>query len=228
MKRTRQFAIGIALALGLTIHSATTLSAPRAPRIETGPDAELSFDGLHRVQRSVMDEAWADPDLDLTGYSKLMLGTAGISYREVDDPGSFDRTATEFPISEESRERIRETVREIWTEEFENLENWEIVSERGPDVLFLIGAMIDVVSAVPPEPIGRGRVYLTRVGEATLVLELRDSMSNAILARSADRRAADAAFPIEANTVTTWAEVRRLARTWGRMLVNRLDQLAEL
>ncbi len=87
MKTTRKCAIGIALALGLTIHSATTLSAPRAPRIETGPDAEVSFDGLHRVQRSIMDEAWAVPDLDLTGYSKLMLGTAGISYREVDDPG---------------------------------------------------------------------------------------------------------------------------------------------
>ena len=76
MKLNRQLAIGVALALGLTLHGATTLSAPRAPQIETGPDAQVSFDGLHRVQRSVMDEAWAKPTLDLTGYDKLMLDPA--------------------------------------------------------------------------------------------------------------------------------------------------------
>ena len=92
----------------------------------------------------------------------------------------------------------------------------------------LIGYMIDIVSAVPPETVGRNRIYLNRVGEATLVLELRDSMSNEILARSADRRGADPAWTIESSRVTNLAEVRRLARTWARILVNRLDQIAEL
>ncbi len=121
-------------------------------------------------------------------------------------------------------------MRETWTEEFEKLENWEIVTQPGRDVLILEGAIIDIVSAVPPEDrtIGRNNVYLTRVGEATLVLQLRDSMSNEILARSADRRAAESAFAIEAGPVTAWAEVRRLSRTWARILVNRLDQIAEL
>ena len=225
-----RYNIGIAVAVCLATFTAGSFAAPRAPRIQTGPDAEVSFDGLYRVERSVMDMAWAKPTLDLTGYSKLLLVGAGLAFREVEDPGRYDRTATEFPISEETRERLRETVREIFLEEFEELENWEIVSEPGRDVLILVGTIIDIVSAVPPQNrnIGRGGVYLTRVGEAKLVLELRDSMSGEILARSADARAADAAFPIEANTVTTWAEARRLARTWARILVNRLDQLAEL
>jgi len=60
-----------------------------------------------------------------------------------------------------------------------------------------------------------------------LVLELRDSTTGEILARSADRRAAASAYARESSPVTTWAEVRRLA-TWARILVNRLDQLAEL
>ena len=214
----------------LAAFAAASMAAPRAPRIQTGPDAEVSFDGLHRVDRTVMDMAWAKPTLDLTGYNKLMLVGAGLAFREVEDPGRYDRTATEFPISEENRERLRETVREIFLEEFERIDEWEIVTEPGRDVLILAGAIIDIVSAVPPENrcIGRCDIYLTRVGEATLVLELRDSMSGEILARSADRRAADPAFPIESSTVTTWAEVRRLARSWGRMLVNRLDQIANL
>ncbi len=222
--------IRIAAVACLAVFAAGSMAAPRAPRIQTGPDAEVSFDGLHRVDRSVMDMAWAKPTLDLTVYNKLMLISGGLAFRDVDEVSRYDRSATEFPVSDEARQRLQETVREIFTEEFEKIDNWEIVTEPGRDVLILGGAIIDIVSAVPPEDrfIGRNEVYLTRVGEATLVLELRDSMSGEILARSADRRAADSAFPIESNPVTTWAEVRRLARTWGRVLVNRLDQIAEL
>lgn len=220
--------IGIAAATCLAVFAAGSIAAPRAPRIQTGPDAEVSFDGLHRVDRTVMDVAWAMPTLDLTEYSKLMLVRGGFAYREVDDPGRYDRSATEFPIEPENRARFEEEVGEVFREELAKIENWEYVTEPGPDVLVLVGYIIDVVSAVPPEPIGRNRIYLTRVGEATLVLELRDSMSNEILARSADRRGADPAWPIESSRVTNLAEVRRLARTWARILVKRLDQLAEL
>jgi len=146
----------------------------------------------------------------------------------VDDPGRYNRSADEFPIEPENRARFEEEVGEVFRDELAKIENWEYVTEPGRDVLMLVGYIIDVVSAVPPDPIGRNRIYLTRVGEATLVLELRDSMSSEILARSADRRGADPAWPIESSRVTNLAEVRRLARTWARILVRRLDQIAEL
>ena len=220
--------VSMALALCLSTYALTADAAPRAPRIQTGPDAEISYDGLHRVDRSVMDRAWAKPTLDLTQYNKLMLVSAGFAFREVDDPGRYNRSASEFPISEENRVRFQETVREVWTEEFQDLENWELVNQPGRDVLILMGGMMDIVSAVPPPTIGRSEVFLSRVGQATLVLELRDSMSSEILVRTVDTRAAESAFATRSSTVTTWAEVRRLARTWGRMLVSRLDQVAEL
>ena len=125
---TTSLKISMALTLCFSTYAVTAEAAPRAPRIQTGPDAEISFDGLHRVDRSVMDMAWAKPTLDLTQYSKLLLVSGGFAYREVDEPSRYNRSATEFPISEENRSRFAETVREIWTEEFEDLENWEIVT----------------------------------------------------------------------------------------------------
>ncbi len=220
--------ISMAITLCLSAYALTADAAPKAPRIQTGPDAEVSFDGLHRVDDSVMDMAWAIPTLDLTGYNKLIVVRGGFAYREVDDPGRYDRSATEFPIEPESRARFEEEVGEVFRDELAKIENWEYVTEPGPDVLVLVGYMIDIVSAVPPDTIGRSRIYLSRVGEATLVLELRDSTSNQVLARSLDRRGADPAWPVEASRVTTLAEVRRLARTWARILVKRLDQIAEL
>jgi hypothetical protein len=176
-----------------------------------------------------MDAAWVRPDLDLTRYTKLMLVSVGISYKEDPDyRGAFDRSATEFPIAEENRERLQNTVREEFLEEFEMLERYEVVTEPGPDVLMLVGGVLDVVSRVPPERPGatsRGGVYLTSVGDATLVLELRDSMTDRVLARAADRRSAESAFAFEVNTVTAWSEVRRLAGAWARLLKKRLEEL---
>ena len=88
--------------------------------------------------------------------------------------------------------------------------------------------MFDVVSYVPPEPVGRTEIFLSRVGEATLVLEIRDSVSEAILVRAVDRRAAeDAARGFSrSNRVLNRAEVRRMANTWARLLRERLDNYA--
>jgi hypothetical protein len=220
---------GIALIM-LSI-SVDSVAQRRSPQIQTGPDAETTYDGLVRVNRSVMDVAWVKPDFDLTGYSKIMLVSGGIAYREVKDPGSLTRarsSSSEFPISESSRERLQQTVQDEFVEELEKLENWEIVTEPGADVLMVVGSLIDVVSRVPPTQPGRGGIYLSSVGEATLVLELRDSVSHEILARAADRRAAEPAFPTQSNTVTNWSEVRRLAKSWAQLLRRRLEELAKV
>ena len=105
-------------------------------------------------------------------------------------------------------------------------EVFEIVEEEGPDVLLIRGGLHDVVSRVPPEAAGRSRIYIDSVGEATLVMEIRSSQSNAIYARALDRRAAgNSTYMQESNRVTNRAEVRRLGRYWGRLLRDGLDTL---
>ena len=108
------------------------------------------------------------------------------------------------------------------------IERYEIVMEAGPDVMMVRGALLDVVSFVPQDSLatgGRNNIYLSRVGEATLVLELRDSETGAILARSIDRRAAEPVGGtfIDSNRVTNAAEIRRLIRFWARRLREGLD-----
>ena len=69
------------------------------------------------------------------------------------------------------------------------------------------------------------------MGQATLILQIEDSMSREVLARIVDRRAAgtqrDFEFAMPSNTVTNTAEVRNLARTWSRILRNGLDKWHE-
>ena len=83
---------------------------------------------------------------------------------------------------------------------------------------------MDVVSYVPPDAVsGRVDVYLSAVGEATLVLEIRDSITEAILARVVDRGLAErtGGIMMESNRVTNTSEVRRLVRRWASLLRER-------
>lgn len=201
------------------------------PMIDTGPDAVVTFDGLHKVKGSRADEAWARPGLDLSGYSKIKLQSAGIEYR----PGGEKRRSwpartggETYEVTESQKERLRTILAEAFRDELGKSDRFTLVNESGPDVLLIRGALLDVVSYVPPEPIGRVDIYLRSVGEATLVLEIRDSITDAILVRVVDRKAAEdiGGTLRRSNRVTNAAEVRRLAKRWASALRKGLDEFA--
>jgi hypothetical protein len=175
------------------------------------------------------------PDFDLTPYTKLMIVSAGASFKKVKPVSSFEarKGASEFPISPEAQQMFKDVMKEEFTKELSKLKRYQIVDQPGPDVLMLVGAVIDIVSAVPSDVdsasfAGRGGVYLSSVGDATLVIELRDSQSNEILGRAADRRAAESPFTFEANKVTAWTEVHRLAQAWASLLRKRLEEIEKV
>ena len=203
-------------------------SAP--PTIQEGPNAEVSFDGLHLIDNSAFKTAWADPDIDFSRYNKIMPGGAFFEYRAVKKTSRTQaaRSSTrEFYIDEDAREKLKEEVSAIFNEELAKSTRFAAVDEPGPDVLIIRGGLHDIVSFVPPEPIGRGDIYLSSVGEITLILEVVDSMSGEVIARAVERRAAErgGGTAIRANTVTTWAEVRRLTRRWATTLRDGLDSI---
>jgi len=213
----------------LTVTLAAGCATPAAPTIQTGPDAELSFDGLHRVDNSQAEMAWARPDFDISMYKKILPVSSGFEYRKATNQG---RTQTErnrggpFVISPDGKTRFEAMVSEVFQEEFSQVENWEFVTEPGPDVMILRGGMLDIFSDVPPDNIaGRSRTFVSAVGQATLVLELRDSQTNTVLARSIDRRWAErpGGQMMESNRVTNLAEARRLVRMWAVRLREGLD-----
>ncbi len=75
---------------------------------------------------------------------------------------------------------------------------------------------------------GRGDVYLSSVGEITLILEVVDSMSGEVIVRAVERRALDrSGMAMRSSTVNTWAEVRRVTRRWATTLRDGLDSIPE-
>jgi len=200
-----------------------------APTYQTGPNAEVSFDGLARVNNSRIGAAWIRPGIDLSTYDSLMLVGAGIEYRSVKDRGNLTASrsrADSFPLDARQRADIEATVQEVFAEELGEVEGFRVVQQAGPDTLALTGALIDVVSFVPPQPLGRTDYYLSELGEATLVLELSDSMSGQILARGVDGRRIDSTGIGESSRVNNRFELQNELRRWGTIIRNVLETLA--
>jgi hypothetical protein len=202
------------------------------PSIDQSPDAELSFDGLSPIRNSVFQRAWIDPEIDLSQYDKILLGETDFEFRTVRETQS--RTAIrnssvrEFYISEEGRAKLIETVTSIFREELEASQSFTLTDQPDPDTLILVGGLSDIVSRVPPALTGAGMVYVESLGEATLVFELRDSLSGETLYRAADRKRIERQDrPIQVSSATAWEEVRRWARSWAVKVRDGLDAIHE-
>ena len=213
---------------------AVALSLPLVCGAQSDEDidasAESSYDGLVQVKRTGFRNVWVKPGVDIVSYTKILPWGVEFHYRDVREVTSASArrsSTTDFPIEENSRARLEEIMAEIFLEELGDTNNFTLTDEPGRDVIRIIGGLHDVISNVPPELTGRGNIYLSRVGQATLVLQIEDSMSGEILARVVDRRAAESTFAGVSSTVTSISEVRRLARTWARILKNGLDKWHE-
>jgi hypothetical protein len=212
--------------------AALVVGCSSQPSIQTGPDAETTFDGLVRIDNSRFSAAWVDPEIDLTQYNKFIPGGAEFQFRNVQKMSATQARRTnenEFWISESQRARLVEVVSGVFDEELQRSEHFTIVDEPGHDTLIVVGALHDIVSRVPPAQIGRGEIWLSSLGEGTLVIELADSLSGEVIFRAVDRRAIEnvGSQMVRANSASTWGEVRRWARRWATRLREGLDSIHE-
>ena len=210
--------------------TALVVGCSAEPTIQSGPDAETTFDGLVRIDHSRFAAAWVDPDIDLTQYNKIIPGGAAFEFRNVQKVSSMAArrgNEREFWISDSNRQRLVDTVSEVFTEELQRSEHFTLAEEPAADALIINGVLHDIVSRVPPESVGRTEIWLSSLGEATLIIEIRDSLSNEVIYRAIERRAVETVGgqAIRANTATTWAEVRRWARRWAVRLREGLDSI---
>ena len=204
----------------------TLVMASAGPGMALG--AEVSFDGLERIEDADVAMAYIDPEADFSVFKRVVILEPPVAFRsnwERDQNRSRRRN-----IRAADMERIQRDIAALFTTVFtERLEagGFEVVDVAGDDVLALRPAIIDLdISAVDAGTAGRSRTYTASAGAATLYIQLFDSVTGDILGRAADRRVARRAGGMMTwnNRVTNTAEARRLFIRWGDQLVNFLNQ----
>ncbi len=197
------------------------------PVLETGPDAEVTADGLHPVHPSIMPAAWVRPDVDLSRYTRIFFMPIVVQFREIPERRyrirRFD-SRTEFPISDAMRPRLRELFGESFYEAVSGVRSYELSDELGRDVLMAQGFLTDITSGVPPDVTGSNIGTVRWALNANIVLELRDSMSGEVVARTVDHQRIEGPF----DAAQVWALAPRIAHGWSTLLIRRLRELSDL
>jgi hypothetical protein len=153
-----------------------------------------SAEGLVAVRTWNLDELYLRPKADLAGYRKVVIDPVQIAFRKDWNQSEQDyRGKTRRLLNDDVRVIAEDTASIMQTSVTEAFKarGYEIVAAPGPGVLRLIPSATDLyVNAGDQTPPGATKLFTKDAGEATLVLEARDSVSGALLARVVDHRTA--------------------------------------
>ena len=186
-----------------------------------------NYEGLEKVDARGLDIAFIRPGVEFRSYTGVILDAPELAFR------TLDRASKEVALTQSQKSMFRDAVAQQFQAELAELENLKLVEETGPDILRLKVRVQDISAKVLPQSAGAGgwsNILLDAVGEATLVLELRDSESDEILARGVDARAVEGAAMLKkgGQTATTWSEVEELCKRWASVARKRLDAIVEV
>jgi hypothetical protein len=209
---------------GIFLVAVFAVSACAPQPTQPKPTGEINIEGLQQVPARNFEAAYVRPGVTFADYEKLMVEELELAFR------TPDREQNQFPLGEDQKTRFRAAMATAFGEELGKLENVEVVTEPGPDVLTLHVRVQDIVARAPGRRVGGGRAgfALETVGEMTLVMELRDSQSDEVLIRVFDRQSVEGAAMVSGDgVVSTWEGVERLVGRWASRAREGIDRLLD-
>lgn len=190
-----------------------------------------TWDGLVEVKGKKLEAVYLLPDADFRSYSKVMLDPSQVAFQQ-DWRQNYNNTAISLG-NQVTAQQVQQDIAEaeaglnkIFAEAFTK-EGYQIVTAPGPGVARVGVAVVDLSITAPQTEAGFGANFGVDAGEATLVVEVRDSVTNQLLGRGLDRRAAGAdegdGFP--RNAVTNREDFKALFQTWASIAAKGLTEL---
>jgi hypothetical protein len=181
-------------------------------------------EGLVKVKVPGLQTVYAVPGAKLAGYDKVMLDPIEVSFAKSWEPQTAGRRISASE-KQEIREGLERVVREAFTKELTKSQRYKVVTAPGDDVLRIKAEIRDLyINAPDVQSATITHTYTLSAGEMTLVAELRDSATGALIARVIDRKKDPEKTWLELTTrVDNVAAAQRAAAEWARTLREQLD-----
>ncbi|MCR5878821.1 DUF3313 domain-containing protein [Phenylobacterium sp. J367] len=192
-----------------------------------------TWDGLVQAKAKRFDLVYLAPGADFRVYSKVMLDPVQVAFEK---NWRRDYNNSQVGLSGRVSEKdLQEAIakgivaaHDIYADEL-NKGGYPVVEAAGPDVVRLTIGILNIRVSAPDIPqAGRSYQFAEEAGEATLVVEVRDSETNALLGRAADRRVAGDTTVGWRTRVSNQADFRRLVKTWAQLAVRGLNEVKAL
>ena len=189
-----------------------------------------TWDGLVLVPSKRLDLVYLQPGADFSGYTKVIINPTEVAFAK-NWQRDYNRSTRSLSsrVSESDLQRtISEAVAaagEVFTAAWSK-GGYVVVQTPGPDVMQVQAGVLNIsVSAPETLSAGRTRTFANEAGHATFFVEVRDSVSGALLGRAVDNR-------IVGDNLTTWrtsgsnrADFREELKRWAEISVRGVNEL---
>lgn len=213
--------------LFVSVVSLALMGLPTLTLAETAPP-EISTDGMQLVDKDSRGEIYADPGVDWSVYSKIVLDDATVAFRKNWQRDQNRNRAARVSTSdmEKIKSNLATLFDEVFVKELQDNGGFEIVEQAGPDVLHITPHIVDLdVYAPDTMSTMNSRSYTDSSGRMTLKLELRDSETGDLIATASDRRESPyRGYAQWTTSVSNKADARRMLQKWAVGLRERLTK----
>ena len=196
-------------------------------------DVPLEWDGLRKVASKRLQYVYLQPGADFRGYTKVMVDPTEVSFRK-NWARKFNQSSRDLDgrVSErEIQDAISKGViaaSDIFAEAWRK-GGYEVVSQPGPDVLRVQTAVANItVNAPDVRTSPRSRSFSDEAGEATLVVEVKDSLTGALLGRAIDPAIVGDNSVAWRTRVSNRADFRDVVERWAADGVRGMGELKAL
>ena len=185
-------------------------------------------DGLVKIAPRKMELAWLRPGADFRPYTKVIVGTTQVAFMPNWLRDYNINADLNSKISQAQANQIMAAAQtnfdQIFSDAFRKA-GYEVVTAPGPDVLRVNSAILDLDVNAPAGSAGFATTYILFAGQAALIVEVRDSTTNALLGRVADRRETQNIGRQMASDATNLNDFRLLFAHWAGICTTAIGEL---
>ncbi len=212
---------------------AAAMLVAASPLLAQSQATETNWDGLVRVRSDKIELVYLAPEADFRPYTKVMLEPSEMAMEK-----NWLRDQRRESVSLGGQVSERDVVRALdrgkeqfdkyFTEAYTKA-GFTVATEPAADVLRISAGVFDIDVVAPDVAnAARSRTYSEEAGAGTLVIEVRDSVTNALLGRAVERRIAGDNGPWIRNAATNRNDFDQLFRRWAEASANGLTELKAL
>lgn len=188
-----------------------------------------NWDGLVQVRAKNVDLLYLRPGSDFRSYKAIILDPTEIAF---DKNWKKDMNRSRPGLSRISDADVRGAIdeaqgklRAIFEKRFSET-GFPIVSAPAENALRVFVGVANVqVDAPDVTSAGRSRVYSRQAGRATLVIEVRDSLSGELLGRAVDHGVAGDNLMSWRTSTSNWADFEQMFDEWARISAKGFQRL---
>jgi len=218
----------------VSLAAAGLLTARVACAVQPAAALPTTWSNLVKVEAQKFKAVYLLPGADFRSYDKVILDPTEVDFvkgwvRKVNASFSFVSGRTNDADASRIAKAVREGFDQRWSGAFTRA-GWQVVSEPAPDALRIRAVVFNLsISAPYTVTMSQGSVRSVDAGHASVLIEVRDSESGALLGSALDaRRAGENKAFIPRSRVSNKADFGALFNRWAEICVKGLAQLKAL